>query len=70
MTTICSVSYWRFISGFDPSGSNLGRPEQIGQFMQMVQRRINTLVIAHLVDLASGDVVQLVRTLPCHRIEH
>ena len=25
-----------------------------------------TLVIAHLVDLASGDVVQLVRTLPCH----
>src|SRR5579872_1717014 len=25
-----------------------------------------TLAIAHHVDLASGDVVQLVRTLPCH----
>ena len=24
--------------------------------------------IAHLVDLASGDVVQLVRTLPCHGV--
>jgi hypothetical protein len=34
--------YWRFISGFDPMGCNLGRPEQIGQFMQRVQLRINT----------------------------
>ena len=33
--------------------------------MQIVQSRINT-GISHLVDLASGDVVQLVRTLPCH----
>ncbi len=27
-----------------------------------------TLAIAHLVDLASGDVVQLVRTLPSNRM--
>ena len=33
------------------------------QHMQIVQSRIN-MVISHLVDLASGDVVQLVRTLP------
>jgi hypothetical protein len=26
----------------------------------------STLAISHLVDLASGDVVQLVRRLPCH----
>jgi hypothetical protein len=25
-----------------------------------------TQAIAHIIDLASGDVVQLVRTLPCH----
>ena len=34
--------YWRFMSGCGPIGSNLGRPEQIGQFMQFVQCRINT----------------------------
>jgi hypothetical protein len=33
--------------------------------MRLIQSRINT-GDAHLVDLASGDVVQLVRTLPCH----
>jgi len=27
------------------------------------------IVPTHLVDLASGDVVQLVRTLPCHSIQ-
>jgi len=42
VTTICSVSYWRFISGFGPIGSSLGRPEQVGQNMQFAQRRINT----------------------------
>jgi hypothetical protein len=42
VTTICSNSYWRFISGFSLIGSNQGRPGQIGQFMQFVQRRINT----------------------------
>jgi len=31
-------------------------------------KALYTLVISHLVDLASGDVVQLVRTLPCHRL--
>ena len=30
-------------------------------------RAAYTLAIAHLVDLASGDVVQLVRTLPSNR---
>src|SRR5580692_10185078 len=30
------------------------------------RRAAQILAIAHLVDLASGDVVQLVRTLPCH----
>jgi hypothetical protein len=34
--------YWRFISGFSPSGSNLGRPKQLGHFMRSVQSRINT----------------------------
>ena len=34
--------------------------------MQVVQSRINTGDSAYIVDLASGDVVQLVRTLPCH----
>jgi hypothetical protein len=42
VTTICSVSYWRFISGSGPIECNLGRPEQNGQYMQFVQRRINT----------------------------
>ena len=34
--------YWRFISGFGPIGSNLGRPRQLGRFMQTVQSLINT----------------------------
>jgi hypothetical protein len=46
VTTICSVSYWRFISGFGPIGSNLGRRKQIGQYMQIVQSRINTGYVA------------------------
>jgi hypothetical protein len=32
------------------------------------RKAAQTLVISHLVDLASGDVVQLVRTLPCHSL--
>ncbi len=39
---IRAISYWRFISGFGPMGSSLGRPEQIGHYMQIVQSRINT----------------------------
>jgi hypothetical protein len=42
VTTICSVSYWRFISGFGPIGSNLGRRKQIGQYMQIAQCSKNT----------------------------
>src|ERR1022692_3088636 len=30
------------------------------------RKAAQTLAIAYIVDLASGDVVQLVRTLPCH----
>jgi hypothetical protein len=37
--------------------------------MQVVQSRINTGDSAYIVDLASGDVVQLVRTLPRHPIQ-
>ena len=36
------VSYWRFISGFDPSGINLGRAEQIGPFMRFAHSPVNT----------------------------
>ena len=39
---IRAISYWRFISGFGPMGSSLGRPEQIGHYMQIVQSRINS----------------------------
>ena len=38
--------YWRFISGFGTIGSNLGRPRQLGHFMQSLQGRINTGVCA------------------------
>ncbi len=41
------------------------RAERYDAPQQFAQRSINP-AIAHLVDLASGDVVQLVRTLPCH----
>ena len=34
--------YWRFISGFSPIASNLGRPRRLGHFMQTMQSRINT----------------------------
>jgi hypothetical protein len=34
--------YWRFISGFRPIRSNLGRSGQIVHYMQIVQSRINT----------------------------
>src|SRR5580658_2985167 len=47
------------VGGFDPSGSKLSN-------LCSACNAASTLAIAHLVDLASGDVVQLVRTLPCH----
>ena len=38
--------YWRFIGGFGPIRSNLGRSGQPRHYMQAVQSRINTGIVA------------------------
>jgi hypothetical protein len=61
----CSGIYRRFTGGFARNRGLLGHSVRTVRSMQNPANAFPSEVFSEVVDLASGDVVQLVRTLPC-----
>ncbi len=61
--------YWRFISGFGGGQPPLQAPQAKRATYAKLATALSLKVLRHVVENTVGDVVQLVRTLPCRWLE-